>query len=132
MPKWEVNCILTWYRALRCFAIAGLTVYGMWQLYWLSQGKLPPALFLAYTGLPAPTTGGRRSIACLLQGDWTGSLHHNAMAIPLSLLTIVCAIWPVNQFLRGRPIRLPKGTGMVWIAVLATAWCVKLMQVAWE
>jgi len=128
----ETNWFTVRYSILRCFAAAGIAIYVAWQILWLSQGQLPPALLLALTGLPAPTTGGCRSIACIFQGDWMGTLKCNAMAIPLSLLTIACVAWPAIQFYLGRPIRLPSGTGLAWVIVLALAWSIKLIQVAME
>jgi hypothetical protein len=105
-------------------------VYGVWQVVWLGQGRLPPALFLAITGLPAPTTGGTRSVLCLLRGDWRGSLHYNAMAIPITLLALGSAAWAVGQAFRRRRVRLPRGAGIAWVIVLGLAWSIKLVQEA--
>jgi hypothetical protein len=104
------------------------TVYAGWQVLWLSQGQLPPALFLALTGLPAPTTGGTRSLLCLLRGDWRGSLYYNAMTVPIALLGIVSTAWPIVQVVRGRRVHLPRGIGLAWVVVLALAWSIKLVQ----
>lgn len=121
-----------WYRALRCLAVAMILVYCVWQVYWLGMGQLPPALFLAFTGLPAPTTGGTRSVGCLLRGDWQGSLHHNAMTIPVTLMAIGCAVWVTVLVSRRRQIRLPRGMGLAWVVLLALAWSIKLLQVVFN
>lgn len=118
-----------WYRMLRCLAVALISVFAAWQVFWLSSGQLPPALFLAITGLPAPTTGGTRSLICLLRGDWVGSLHHNAMAVPITLLAISCVTLVITQAIRGRPARLSRHTGIAWLVVLGLAWSIKLLQV---
>jgi hypothetical protein len=107
-----------------------VSIYGGWQVYWLGHGQLPPALLLAVTGLPAPTTGGTRSVLCLMRADWEGSLHHNAMAIPIILLALGNAAWVVGQAYRGRRLCLPRGTGIAWVVVLTVAWLIKLAQVA--
>jgi hypothetical protein len=119
-----------WHGALRCAAVGMALVYALWQVLWLAQGELPPALLLAATGLPAPTTGGARSLRCLLSGDWRGSLHHNAMAVPIALLALGSAAWVVGQALRRRRMRLPRGTGIAWVVVLVLAWAIKLVQKA--
>ncbi len=109
-----------------------ISVYGVWQVFWLGMGQLPPAIFLAVTGLPAPTTGGVRSVACLLRGDWLDSLHHNALAIPMAIMAIGCASWAVGQAYRRRQVRLPRSIGLAWVVVLALAWSIKLFQVAFS
>ncbi len=111
-------------------AVATIAVYSAWQVYWLGNGQLPPALFLAITGLPAPTTGGTRSLLCLLRGDWIGALHHNVMAVPIALMTISCVAWVIIQALRGRRIWLSQRTGIAWVVVLGLAWSIKLLQAA--
>ena len=116
------------YRALRCLTVAMIAVYSAWQVFWLSRGQLPPALFLAITGLPAPTTGGTRSLDCLLHGDWIGSLHHNAMAVPISLMAFSCVAWVIIQAIGGRPARLSRRTGIAWLVVLGLAWSIKLLH----
>ena len=118
--------------SLRCFAVAMMSVYAAWQVYWLSMGQLPPALFLAVTGLPAPTTGGTRSLGCLLRGDWLGSLHHNAMTIPITLMAIGCAVWVMAQAYYLRQVRLPRGIGLAWAVLLTLAWSIKLLQVVFS
>ena len=109
-----------------------ISVYGVWQFYWLGMGQMPPALFLAVTGLPAPTTGGIRSVSCLLRGDWLGSLHHNAMTIPMSILAIGCVGWAMILASRRGQVRLPKGIGLAWVVLLAMAWSIKLLQVVFN
>jgi len=68
--------------ALRSVAAALAVIYIVWNVGWLSLGKVPPALFLALTGLPAPTTGGLHSIRALISGDWRLSLAWNPLAVP--------------------------------------------------
>ncbi len=109
-----------------------ISVYGAWQVYWLGMGQFPPALFLAVTGLPAPTTGGVRSVGCLLRGDLLGSLQHNALAIPMTIMAIGCALSTVEQAYRRRQVRLPRSIGLAWVVVLALAWSIKLFQVVFS
>jgi hypothetical protein len=107
-------------------ALALLTVYGLWNVFWLGQGRLPPALFLALTGLPAPTTGGARSVLQLCRGNWRESLRFNPLAIPLCLLFLVSLVWVSAQFLRRQRPRLPPWLGWTWAAVLGAAWVIQL------
>ena len=122
-------CVCLWHGALRSLAVAMIAIYSVWQVYWLSRWEFPPALFLALTGLPAPTTGGIRSIVCLMHGDWIGSLHNNAMTIPMTVMAITCAFWATGQAYFGHQVRLPKGMGLAWAVVLTLAWSIKLIQV---
>ncbi|MDY7011617.1 MAG: hypothetical protein SVV80_12845, partial [Planctomycetota bacterium] len=56
-----------YFYILRIFAAGLFLIYCFWWVFWLVRGKLPPALFLAITGLPSPTTGCTRSLQSLLQ-----------------------------------------------------------------
>jgi hypothetical protein len=97
-------------------------LYVSWNVYWLAAGRVPPSMLTGLTGLPAPTTGGTRSVTALLDGDLPRSLYYNAMTIPiLGLLTIT-----VSQVLL-------KGRGdnwlvTAWVAVLSVAWVGKLLS----
>lgn len=117
-------------RVLRCLAFALLVVYLVWQVYWLSQGSLAPSLFQSVTGWPSATTGGTRSMLCLARGDWRGALYHNALALPLAILTLVSVAWPIGQSLSRQRPALPRSLVIAWIVVLAAAWIVKLTQAA--
>ena len=77
-----MGSVSEWWRLfLRVLAGTLFVVYCFWQIFWLVQGKLAPALFRAATGIPAPTTGGTRSLIQLCQGDWRASLSWNPMAV---------------------------------------------------
>ena len=125
-PHWQP----AWHAVLRVVGAAVLVVYCGWQAFWLCQGRIPPALFLALTGLPAPTTGGTRAMMQLLRGDWQVSVYHNAMAVPLTLLFLLSGGWLLVQGLRRRRWRLPQGFFVAWLVVLAVAWITKLAQAA--
>ena len=118
------------HKMLRCTAAAMVVVYGVWQLYWLSGCCLPPSLFLAMTGMPAPTTGGTRSFLCLMRGDFFGSLHHNPMSIPIACMTVYSLMIVGVQAVRHEHVRLSNRIGVTWVAVLSLAWILKLLQ-AW-
>ncbi len=70
------------FRLLCILAVALFIVWCGWNLFWLSRGQPPSALFRALTGLPAPTTGGTRAGKALLAGDWRESLRWNPLAVP--------------------------------------------------
>ncbi len=113
---------------LRCAAIATFIVYCLWWAYWLAHGQLPPALFRAVTGLPAPTTGMTRALLALREGQWRSSLAFNAMAIPIACLTGVTLACACVQAVRGRRIALPRGIVWTWVLLLAVAWVLKLVS----
>ncbi len=123
------HLICIWHGMLRCCAIAMIATYGVWQVYWLSRGQLPPAILLAATGLPAPTTGGTRSLVCLIQGDLVGSLQHNAMTIPIIFMAFGSVAWVTGQAMRGNRARLPNRIGLAWFVLLLLAWSLKLLPV---
>jgi hypothetical protein len=111
---------------LRVLAGTLFVVYCFWQIYWLGQGKLPPALFRAATGLPAPTTGGTRSLIQLYHGNWRASLCWNPMAVPLTLLFVLSLLWLAGQLTRRQRLRLPDLLARAWVIVLALAWVLKV------
>ncbi len=100
--------------------------YCIWNGYWLAQGKVPPSIFLAATGLPAPTTGGTRAVVHLWRGELLESMRYNAMAIPILLLLAVTLGWLIRQAAKRRPFLVPFGFFWAWLAVLAIAWVLKL------
>ncbi len=111
---------------LRWLAIAAAAVYVGWNLYWLAQGRIPPAIFYALTGLPAPTTGGVRAIQALARGEWSLSWQYNAMALPLTALFAFSVLLPVMRWATGRPASLPRWIVPAWIVLLLIAWVFKL------
>ncbi len=113
-------------RFLRVAASAGFVGYCIWNGYWLAQSKVPPSIFLAVTGLPAPTTGGTRAVVHLWRGEVRESMRYNAMAIPILLLLAVTVGWLIRQAATRRPILVPFGFFWAWLAVLAIAWVLKL------
>lgn len=114
-------------RALRGLAIAATCVYVAWNAWWLSGGVIPPSMLYGLTGIPSPTTGGTRSLLALLAGDWSASLRHNAMTVPLIGLLALSLAWPLTQRLRGRAARLPVAFLWAWGLTLGLAWVLKLL-----
>jgi hypothetical protein len=99
-----------------------LAAYIVWNVCWLAAGRIPASMLTGLTGLPAPTTGGTRSIAALLGGDLPKSLYYNPMTLPiLGLLVLtVGQVWF-------------KGRGddwlvSAWTIALSVAWLVKLLS----
>ncbi|HTU26313.1 MAG TPA: DUF2752 domain-containing protein [Pirellulales bacterium] len=114
-------------EGLRLSACGLFAVWCLWNALWLVERQIPPALFCALTGLPCPTTGGTRSIACLLRGEWAESLRANALAIPIALLLALTLACLAGRLLAGRPLRLGGRFLTAWGAVLAVAWIAKLL-----
>ncbi len=117
---------ITFHSLLRAAATACFVVYAIWNAFWIWNATVPPSLLLALTGLPAPTTGGTRSVKALLAGNWAESLRSNSMTIPIASLlaaSLICLVW---QGMRGRRLSLPRWMAWSWGIVLMLAWILKL------
>jgi hypothetical protein len=117
---------ITFHSLLRAAAVACFVVYAIWNAFWIWHAAIPPSLFLALTGLPAPTTGGTRSVRHLLAANWAESLRSNAMTVPIISLLAACLICLAWQGVRGRRLSLPRWMGWSWGIVLTLAWILKL------
>lgn len=113
-------------RGLRMAAWCAVILYCGWNLYWLCRLRVPPALFLALTGLPSPTTGGTRSFRALCAGEWHESLRWNAMTVPILALLSASIVGLFLSWLRTRRLRLPQWFLWAWCFVLIAAWALKL------
>jgi hypothetical protein len=113
-------------RFLRVAAIVSFIGYCTWNGYWLAQRKVPPSIFLAVTGLPAPTTGGIRAVVHLWRGELRESMRYNAMVVPILLLLAVTLGWLICQAATRRRLLVPFGFFWAWLAVLGIAWVLKL------
>lgn len=116
-----------WYRQpLGLLGLCAALAYLVWNMYWLVHGQVPPAIFKALTGYPAPTTGGTRAIRFLIHGEIRESLACNAMAVPFLLLFSLSLLVPFWQWLRGRRIALPRAVCWAWALALGLGWLLKL------
>jgi hypothetical protein len=127
-PRDTANKLSRGQRGLRCVAMSMLVVYVSWQICWAGFGRIPPSLFLALTGWPAPTTGGTRSMLALLNGEWRLSLYHNAMTLPIIGLVMFTLGWELVQLRQALRKPLPPPIVKAWIAILSLAWIIKLLQ----
>ena len=117
--SWQTAC-------LRTAAAGTLGIYCLWWGYWLAHGQLAPALFLAITGLPAPTTGMTRALRALADGQWRESVASNAMTLPILGLTMASLGTAALQALRRQPLVLRTWMARSWTIVLLLAWVLKL------
>jgi Protein of unknown function (DUF2752) len=122
--KFRLRTAVRWF--LRAAAMGGFAGYCVWNVYWLAHGSLPPSIFVAVTGFPAPTTGGTRAVVHLWRGDVRESLRYNAMAIPILLLVAFTLGWLLRQAATRRRLLLPWSFFWAWAALLAVAWVLKL------
>jgi len=116
----------TLFPVQRFVAALFFTGYGLWNVYWLAQGSIPPSIFLKVTGWPCPTTGGTRAIVQLWRGDWPESLRYNAMAIPIIVLFVLSVGWLARQAVARTHLNLPLGIFWSWVILLGVAWVLKL------
>ena len=112
-------------RLLRAVGFAVATVYGLWNVWWLAQGRPAPSLFTGLTGLPCPTTGGTRSFLALCDGNLAGSLYYNPMTVPILLLLAATLGWLAMRHIRAKHVSLPTFFLHAWAAVLLIAWIIK-------
>jgi hypothetical protein len=99
-----------------------------WNGFWIGRGLLPPSILNYFTGLPVPTTGFTRSQLALLRGDVGASLAWNALGVPIVVLLVLTAIVLARRVVEGGRLVIPQRLATAWIAVLAAAWVVKLVQ----
>lgn len=111
---------------LRYGAIFCATLYVVWNLAFILQGKIPPSMLTGLTGLPSPTTGGTRSISHLLHGDLQESLRANLFAFPISACFSVTLLLLGAQLLHHKPLSLPRWLVGTWGILLLSAWIFKL------
>ncbi|MEX0745090.1 MAG: DUF2752 domain-containing protein [Phycisphaeraceae bacterium] len=112
-----------WLRcALRLSAGGAAAMYVVWNVAWLTSGQLPPALFYAITGWPAPTTGSTRALLALFELDWRRSLTLNPLALPLAGLLVVTVAWPAARWCCGRRASLPGMWPWLWLAAFVLGW----------
>jgi hypothetical protein len=83
-------------------------------------------LFLAITGLPAPTTGMTRALRALAAGRWRDSIACNALTLPILGLTVLSLGLVAVQALRRRSVMLPLLIARSWVVLLVVAWILKL------
>ncbi|HEX4143155.1 MAG TPA: DUF2752 domain-containing protein [Pirellulales bacterium] len=103
-----------------------LVVYCGRNAFWLVEGRIPPSLFWAVTGLPCPTTGGTRSLICLAHGDWAASLRWNPLTLPIIVLLVITLCSLGQRLWTRRPALLPRPFLLAWGWLLAIAWACKL------
>lgn len=93
----------------------------VWNVHWLSNGRMAPSALRHYFGVPVPSTGMTRSLFALLEGDWKTSLCWNVFTVPLFLLFALSIAWLVLCLFRRAKVVLPAWLGISWLAVLVMA-----------
>ena len=84
--------------AVSLLIVAALSVYFIFDPE--ESGLFPKCLFHSITGLKCPGCGIQRAFHQLLNGNFTGALHYNALAIvsmPYILLGIVLFFLPSSH-----------------------------------
>ncbi|MGC4006630.1 MAG: DUF2752 domain-containing protein [Pirellulales bacterium] len=113
-------------RFLVATASALSVVYVIWNIYWLTQRRLAPSLFSALTGLPCPTTGGTRSLRCLLAGEWAEACRYNLFTLPIIGLLAYSIAAVVYRGVMRRSTLFGDRLLYAWMGMLAIAWIAKL------
>ena len=116
-----------WHSLLRYAAILCATFYGLWNLAFLIQAKIPPSILTGLTGLPSPTTGGTRSMQLLWRGHFRESLQANLFAVPITLCFVFTLGLLVAQRMRHRKLSVPSWLVTTWGLLLLIAWLAKLI-----
>jgi len=119
------------WRLIRAFGLAMVVVYLAWNVWWLSQYRLPPALSLGLLGIPAPTTGMTRSTIALWRGDFATSLVYNPATLILWLLIVVTPVVLTYRAFRIHAVSMPTWLVWSWGITLSMAWGIKLTSPTW-
>ena len=117
---------VVWRKLLGIVAGMLLVIYLCWNLYWLSQGRLAPSLFLAITGLPCATTGCTRSLLAWSRGDWLEALRYNPFSLAFVALFAASGAQVAWQLRRQLPRSLHPVIAWGWGICLTAGWIYKL------
>ena len=116
-----------WY-VLSALVVVLLVAYAGWWGFWLGHGRLPMSPLKALAGIPSPTTGCTRSLACLARGDLVRSFSFNPFTLPILALFATSLVWLLVCVLRRRRAVLPRAMALAWLVLLGAAWAVKLLS----
>jgi hypothetical protein len=109
------------------WARVSFVAYLVWNILWLSAGKIPPSILRAIIGIPCPTTGCTRSLVSLFRGDLLSSLLWNPFTVPFLILSALSLRTLSLAALRKKELALPKWMGAAWCGVLLMAWLSKFL-----
>jgi len=112
---------------MKPIAIACFAGYCVWNSYCLASGRIPDSIFHVVTGYPCPTTGGIRSFAAYLQGDWRMGFWYNPFT---PVFIVLCCVSVVVLGLRARKrtsVVLPQWLYQAWVCSLLMAWAAKFL-----
>ncbi len=118
-------------RVLKILAILAGIFYISWNGYFLWHKSVPPSIFYALTGYPAPTTGGTRATIALLRGDIELYFSYN----PFTLLFIILIFYSIFELLKSwfyqKKLRLSTLSVTLWIFILVVAWVWQILFYAY-
>jgi hypothetical protein len=100
-------------------------VYVCWNLEWLARGKVPPSLLKFFLGLPCPTSGGLRSFALLIHGQWKESLYFNPFTVVYLALSVCSLAVLIRQSVRRERLELSPAIAKLWLGALLLGWLAK-------
>ena len=115
------------FAIMRIAAVSLFGLYLFWNVLWWIHGQLAPSMLLAFTGLPAPTTGVTRSLQHLWAGDVWTSLHYNPMSVPILLLIATTIAIIARRGLHKQRLVLPPAVALAWACVLGIGWIAKFI-----
>jgi hypothetical protein len=125
MKRWSLPPWLLKVQWLIAFSL--LIAYILWNAYHLIQMHVPPSMLIPLTGLPCPTTGGTRSLQCMLRGEWAESFRYHPFTIPIILLLVASFATVFWQRFRHGRMRLPVGFLWAWGILLSVSWIAKFV-----
>ncbi len=104
-----------------------LSGYGVWNLFFLFQGKIPPSIFKSITGLPCPTTGGVRSVLAYKNGLFLEGFLYNPFSLIYIFLLLYSIIWIIYCLYRKKRVLLPNWLCNTWLITLGLGWVIKFI-----
>jgi len=110
----------------RSVALGAFLFYLVWNATWIAQGKIPPAILKALTGIPSPTTGGVRSFIALCRGQFLQSFLYNPL-LPVYLFLFCYSIAVLlYQWMGRKRLALSPWIAWAWCLLLLLGWAAKL------
>lgn len=112
-------------RIIRLVAKGGFVFYVVWNVTWISKGRVPPSIMRALLGIPCPTTGATRSFLALCRGEYLQSFFLNPMMIVYVLLFVYSLAVLLRQAIHRQPLVLNSICAWAWGSSLILGWIAK-------
>jgi len=114
-------------RIIRPVALGAFIFYLVWNIAWIVQGKIPPAILKAMAGIPSPTTGGVRSFIALCHGQFVQSFLYNPLMLVYLFLFCYSISVLLYQWINRKRLALSPLMAWAWCLSLLLGWVAKFV-----